>query len=199
MNEIEYDGKRKIIAVCGKTGSGKSYITKYMVYNYFNRVVVLDIMNEYEHKDFEIFTDFNSFKEYYKDNYKEKDFKVILKFSDSIEEYEYAMELVYFYGKMMIVIEEIHNYASSKYITPVLNKILRMGRHRDISVLATSQRFNDLNLIFRVNIDVLIAHNLTMPNDIEYLSKIGFVGEEGGKRIEQLSCKNHERIIFENE
>ena len=198
MENTEYIKQRKIIANVGQTGSGKSYVTKYIVYNLLARVIVFDIMNEYDHKDFIKFYEFESFREYVKEHFKEKDLKIIIKF-DNEDDYAKSIELAYLIGNITIVLEEIHNYASATSIDPELNKIIRYGRHKDISIIGTSQRFNDLHLLYRNNIDVLIAHSLTMPNDLKYLAQIGFVGKEGAEQIGNLSKDKHERLLFVNE
>lgn len=205
-----FNKTRKIISVIGKTGYGKSYFVKSFAMN-INRIVIFDTQNEYgvedpndesfQHdfnkyylKNFTMVYSLEDFIEVLKESDYDKDLKIILKY-DNIESYEDSLEACYLIGSMTVLLEEMHNYASSRDIHPILNQMIRVGRHRDISLIGVSQRFADLNLIYRNNLDAVVAFNLSAPNDIEYLEKIGYI-EKQANDLPHL--KKYEYKIFLN-
>lgn len=192
---------RKITLIVGKTGYGKSYFLKTKILPSLERVIIFDLMNEYnEDNDFNssgyiYINDIENFREYLSDNYDNEQLKIIVTL-DSHEEYEFALQLCNILINVTIVIEEINNFSNAYGNTPELEKIIRFGRHRSLSIIGVTQRFSDLSLLLRNNLDNLIIFNLTAPNDIKYLSELFYIGDMACK-IPQLKARQF--LIFENE
>lgn len=184
---------RHIVAVVGKTGYGKSYLVKSSIVH-ADRCVVFDLQGEYDFPDFIIISDFNSFKEHMKVHHDDDFLKIICRF-DNLDDYETAFEICYIVGQMIVVIEEVSNFSSASGTTPVLEKLIRFGRHTGLSVVGISQRFADMSLLFRNNLDLLICFNLSAPNDIKYLAELPYVGEQAEK-VSTLGP--HEYLTFVN-
>jgi tRNA A37 threonylcarbamoyladenosine biosynthesis protein TsaE len=184
---------RHIICVVGKTGYGKSYLVKSNIVN-ADRCVVFDLQGEYDLPGFIILEDFHSFKEHLKLHHGDDYLKVICRF-DNFDDYENAFEICYIVGQMIVVIEEVSNFSNASGTTPALEKCIRFGRHTGLSVVGISQRFADMSLLWRNNLDLLVCFNLSAPNDIKYLSELPYVA----KRAEEVAkLKPHESITFVN-
>lgn len=184
---------RHIVCVVGKTGYGKSYLVKSCI-GYASRCVVFDLQGEYDLADFLIIEDFESFREHMKLHHGDDRLKVICRF-DNLEDYELAFEVCYVVGQMIVVIEEVSNFSNSGGTTPVLEKLIRFGRHTGLSVVGISQRFADMSLLLRNNLDLLVCFNLTAPNDINYLSQLPYVGDRA-QEVSRLGPQQH--IVFVN-
>jgi DNA helicase HerA-like ATPase len=192
---------RKITLIVGKTGYGKSYFLKTKILPVLQRVIIFDIMNEYnEDNDFNAIgyiyiNEIENFREYLSDNYDKEQLKVIITL-DSHDEYEFALQLCNVLTNITVVIEEISNFSNAYGNNPELEKIIRFGRHRSLSIIGVTHRFSDLSLLLRNNLDNLIIFNLTAPNDIKYLSELYYIGDKACK-IPQL--KKRQFLTFENE
>ena len=81
----------------------------------------------------------------------------------------------------LLVLDEIANYGKDN---PQIDHIFRLGRHKQIQVLATSQRFYTLPVICRSQTDLFHVFQITEKRDIDYLK--GVVGQRTLNAIIQL-------------
>lgn len=192
---------RKITIVAGKTGYGKSYFVKNTIIPELDRVIIFDLLSEYNKENdfnnlgFIYFYDINSFQSYIAEHYSDDTLQIIITLEDS-ESYEFALQLSIMLDNVTIVIEEIANFTSAHSNSPELEKLIRFGRHKSISLVGITQRFSDVSLLLRDNLDNLIVFNLTAPNDINYLSHISYIGDRA-EDITKLTRKEY--LIFCND
>lgn len=153
-------------------------------------------MNEYETQGSNVFYDFYSFKEFALENCNAPVFKCVLKFTN-IEEFEAVFEVAFIVKNLMLVVEEIHNFGSANYMCTDLERIIRLGRHANISLVGISQRLYDMAPLMRNNCDAIVCFSLTAPGDLEYLSKIPWIGDEKADQVGQLPKFEH--LIFSHD
>jgi len=189
---MKQEKKRKIISVIGKSGWGKSHFVKQYIH-LFDRLLVLDVMNEDEYSAItdNVFYDFDEFKDFIIEHKEDEKLKIVVRFDDD-DDYINALALAYEAENFTVIIEEMHNFSSGQSMSKPLSKILRLGRHKSISIIGISHRLFDCHNVYRMNIDCLVAFNVTTPSDIDYFKKIDWIGEEGANQIEKLErfkCK----------
>lgn len=81
----------------------------------------------------------------------------------------------------LLVLDEIANYGKDN---PQIDHIMRLGRHKQIQVLATSQRFYTFPVIYRSQTDIFHIFQITEKRDIDYLK--GVVDDRTLQRIISL-------------
>lgn len=81
----------------------------------------------------------------------------------------------------LLVLDEIANYGKDN---PQIDHILRLGRHKQIQVLATSQRFYTIPVICRSQTDLFYCFQITEKRDVDYLK--GVVDQRTLDRIIRL-------------
>ncbi len=69
----------------------------------------------------------------------------------------------------LMVLDEVHIYSREKELCKYIDHITRIGRHKGIDVLSTSQRFVGLPLSIRSATDVYYVFQLTEIRDMEFL------------------------------
>lgn len=191
---------RIITLVVGKTGYGKSYYVKQHLVSCFPRHVIFDIMSEYVQgidfnpNGYQVFTDSEEFYEYMYEHTEDRTLKVICQF-DSQADYEFAFRVAYASENTAVIIEEVANFVSPHKMVPELEALVRFGRHKSTSIVATTQRINDLHPLLLNNADELIAFNLTDRNDLARLQSLSFVGDAVGE-ISHLGKRQH--LTFKN-
>jgi len=146
-----------IFCILGKRGSGKSEIAKHFLRQMQNEeypILILDINNEYTHKEFPE-------SEIYQ--------------GKSITEYinNYAQEIERFINRNnsgMIVFEDVDVLVSSTNIPmPILDLVIR-GRHKNIGCMFLFRRANNIHKQILYNSHHIFIPRLSLPNDIKYLS-----------------------------
>ena len=190
-----HTGNRKIICVAGKTGYGKSYLVKTEIIPPLKRLVILDVMNEYDPAKCKYCYSIEDFRNEMSEHYNDTYFRYVLRLQD-MESYEDAIAICMKVGNIWLLIEEASNFCSHNYINYELENILRFGRHKNLSLILITQRFQDLHLLARNNLDALIVFRLSAPNDIDYLSKIDYVGEKA-YNVPNLQRYNYLEFINE--
>lgn len=195
------NNKQRIITlVVGKTGYGKSFYVKSELVTIFPRHVIFDLMSEYVEgidfnpKGYEIFTDIEDFYEFMYQHTEDKRLRVICQFDDQCD-YEYAFKVTYASENTAVIIEEIANFITPHKIVVELESLIRFGRHKSTSIVATTQRINDLHPLFLNNADILVAFNLSDRNDIKRLQSIHYIGD---RALEIPSLKKTKYIAFYN-
>lgn len=166
--------QRDVILIFGKTGSGKSTLTKKII-NGFDRVIVFDTVAEYQGL---IIESFNDFVYYFK---KQPDkFFVSCRYED-LEDYEYSARAIPVIGKCLVVMEEADNYLQSTSFSDSTDPFVRLvtrGRHSQISILAISQRPHLIAITLRAMRTKVYAFSQDEPADLDYLSAWGFDPEK---------------------
>lgn len=200
--------QRDIIFVVGKTGFGKSYFVKNRVAPFYPRLVIFDIKNEYHTfedfpiaQQFTIFEDVEVFRNYMLEHFNDNTLKIILRFSvtadnDLMNDYETSLEICFAAENMTVIIEEISNFASPHYYTPLLEQLLRFGRHHNLSLVCTSQRVGDVGSLLLNNADYLCVFRLSDSNDIKRLQQLSYVDDTKALQVGLLEQTQY--MLFEN-
>lgn len=109
---------------------------------------------------------------------------------DDVEkEFNLICSEVYDAGNMLFLAEEIPMLGCSpQQIPKKFNKIVRLGRHRNIDLLYTAQRIGDCPVVLRSQTDLFILFCHTEPRDLEAIEdrcgseiarKVTTLGEHG--------------------
>lgn len=157
---------REIILIYGKTGSGKSELAKRLIKPY-NRIVIIDVMNEYEGTIVETFDDFI---DYIIDR---ENFVVCVRFTDD-EDYEFLFRTIFEVSNILLVLEEAELYISPSERRNEFLKLVKYGRHRDISIIGIARRISELSPQLRSQVDKIYTFKQTEPKDLKVLKELGF-------------------------
>jgi len=160
------NGTRKVITITGKTGRGKSHLTeKYLAKNFAKKmpVIVADSMHEYE-TEFS-FSSVRGFLEYVYDNGMQSAIYSVGITSDLEAKKLFAISNVCGVEHCLIV-EEASKFCSPYNIDDNLYNIVSYGRHKNINVILSAQRFAQINKIMTSQSDFFITFQQTEVNDL---------------------------------
>lgn len=152
-----------IVLVLGRKGSGKSFYVKNTLLPLLKEYIVIDILDEYNGY---CVRDFLELMEAIEQGKK----KIICKFTDDIDT-AYAFELIWELHNITLVLEEIDMHADSRSIDPILEKLIKYGRHHNLNLIGVCRRPYELNAIFRSQADSVVTFQQHEIRDLEYLIK----------------------------
>jgi hypothetical protein len=166
---------RRIDLILGKTGSGKSSFVKKELIPYRKRLVIIDALSEYENGV--IFYNIDNFIEYIIENKVNhfEEFKYICRFTDD-QEIELLFQVVFELSNLTLLVEECEIYVSPNAKSSNFLKIVRYGRHKNISVIGVARRSTELSLTFRSQTDSIISFKQTDTNDLKKMEELGLYG-----------------------
>ena len=136
--------------IVGKRGRGKTSLTaEILASKKWDRVFIFDYLGEYQ--------PFSEFNRIFVSNTGFKNFmQTLWKLSREGIETLVILDEISLYGKYNFQIEHLY----------------RLGRHKQIQVIATSQRFYSLPVICRSQTDIFHMFQITEPRDVQYLSRL---------------------------
>ena len=175
---------RKIILIFGRTGSGKSYLAKRLIKK-FDRVIIIDRMLEYESDN--IFYKFDDLLDYFLKE-KPNKFNFVCRF-ESDNDIELLFKFCWYVKNLMLVVEESELYISPYQKQSEFLKLIRYGRHRNISIIAIARRVVELSNDVKANADTIISFKQILKKDIDYLRNLGFTKIESLKTYEFETVK----------
>ncbi|MCK4529518.1 hypothetical protein KAW18_19310 [candidate division WOR-3 bacterium] len=178
--------KAKITAIFGKSGSGKSYLTKEILSKYKGSFVIWDFIGE--HTGGIIFDDLKPFLVYTKQQirYKQK-IRAILRLEE--EYFDQVCFVVKEIGNMFFVIEEIEEVTINGKCPKNLASLLRFGRHKNVRILATSKRPAETPRLYTSQATMLIIFQIREPIDLSWLRKYAGIDI---RKVQNLSIKHHQ-------
>lgn len=147
-----------------------------------NRYFIFDPIGEYT--EGVIFRRFFDLLQFMKNNHNKK-FKCICRF-DSDEEYDSAIELAKEITNLWIIVEEVTSFVGVHSKSDSFDKLVRWGRHYNVSILAITQRAAEIPRLYSSQVDEVISFVQTEPRDLDWLSRVSFVGSEGAEKVSQL-------------
>lgn len=181
-----------VVTIFGTRGSGKTTVSR-SLQKIYSRVIIFDRLREYRKKgepESTIFVQsFDDFSQKIKENFDKNKFRIIMEFSldADAEEFNEACNLVYHTGNCLLVIEEIHHFASPHMLPKKLKELYLTGRHQNIALIATTQRPAELHKTVISQSHFIFAGRVFEPNDIRYLS--GFM-YEASKQLQKIEKFN---------
>jgi DNA helicase HerA-like ATPase len=181
--------KRQVILIFGKTGSGKSYLTKQLL-SQFNRVIVFDPKEEYSGFTVHSFAEFVVYFEMEPQG--RGDFMIVCRFRD-MEDYQRAATACFTLEDLVLVLEECELFLSSydQDSDEPINKIISTGRHARLSVIALGRRPSEIPIRIRAQCSTIVTFKQTERADLYQLASWGFDAEE----VRELSFDGHEYLI----
>ena len=157
----------KITIILGKRGSGKTTLTKSLIEGYNKNIIIWDFIGEYKGA---VIKTFDSFCWYISQRIiDEKRINIILRLP--IEDFDAVCGVIYIIGKMLFVIEEIDSVSSAFYVPKGLGYLIRYGRHREVSMIATSRRPADVPRLLTSQANTLYCFRFIEPRDLDYLKQ----------------------------
>ncbi len=161
--------QKKITIAIGKTGSGKSYLVKKLIEKK-KRLLVYDTMCEYKYGV--VFEDRRKFIEFWRRIYIHPYRLIYRPLNDPASEIDEIAEAVYLLGDTCFVLEEVTAYCSEHQISDQLAHIIQRGRHKNIELIATTQRPYGLHRLLTSQAKEIYVFNTNEPRDRQYLNAL---------------------------
>lgn len=166
--------------ILGKRGSGKTTLSrKIQKHSAFQRLIIFDRLGEYSDEKGEnvkICETVPDFGAALKEFLKKPKFTLIFQFdieaTNHDEDFNQLMRALYYLGNFCIVIDEVHNFASTHFLPQWLREVLLTGRHRKLALIGTSQRPAEVHKTLLSQCHHIFAGTLHEKNDVDYLSKV---------------------------
>ena len=163
------------LLVMGRRGCGKSYLAK-KLQEIFPRKIIFDSLHEYGPEEGETVNSFLEFCEAITrlDSMKPDHFTLIVKFDIesevSLVEFDQMLKMSYYFGNVLVVIEEVQNFSNVHLIPHWLRNLLLTGRHQNIAMLFTTQRPGELHKTILSQCQHIFCGNIVEGNDLRYIS-----------------------------
>jgi len=152
--------------------------------NTFKRYIVFDTLGEYTEGI--IFTEINALLEFW-EKHLDSDFRIVYQPLQPDIEFDYICTLVWACSKkgngVIFVVEEVDRFSDSTHLSTAFANIVQRGRHRDITLIAISQRPYRVNRTLSSQVKELYTFQQSEPRDIDFLSE--FLGQDV-ERIREL-------------
>lgn len=136
-----------VIGIFGRRGCGKSFLAK-KIQDAFPRLFIFDSLHEYPESEFDIYN-FDEFCDAIRQSVGKSSFRYIIRFdietAKKSETFEQMIRLLYYRGSVTVVIEEVQNFCTPHYIDHYLENAFLTGRHRDLSIIYTTQKPSTVN------------------------------------------------------
>jgi len=191
-------GQNVIVGVVGRKGSGKSTIVSdrpVALLQRCPRIVLWDAMGEHVWIP-NNYSDIDRLEQFLKHNKDEETFAVAFippKGLDLAEAFTEFGDIVYSAGNLMLCVEEVPMLCTASYLPPEFDGLVRLGRHRHISMLWTAQRAAEVARRLTAATDWFVLFRSTEPRDLEAIADR--CGEETADHVQQLG--EHEYIVFD--
>jgi len=164
-----------VITILGRRGCGKSFLGK-QIQKVFPRKFIFDLieLNEYK-SDIEIYN-FNQFSEFIQkvENEELKTFTAVIKFSihdnKRYDVFDQMIKTLYHLGACTIVVEEVQNFIDPHNIGDNFSHSFTTGRHRDLSIIMTTQRPSKMHKDALSQSTHIFCGNLTAKSDISHVA-----------------------------
>ena len=91
---------------------------------------------------------------------------------------------VYEQGEMLFAIEEIPLLCRAGFLPPELGRLVRLGRHHDVSLLWTAQRAAEVSRTLTAMTDVFVLFSNTEPRDLDAIADR--CGSEVANKVSRL-------------
>lgn len=168
-------GSTEVVGILGMRGSGKTHLSR-KIQSVYPRVIVLDVLAEYKNEEENTARTFEEFAQKLIASKDKNTFRIIVQFdfanADAEELAEETIRLAYARGSVLLVLEEVQYHASVHHMPRSLKRALLTGRHRDLAIVATSQRPGEVHKTLISQCSKLYLGRMYEYNDIRYLASI---------------------------
>lgn len=161
------------VLILGQRKCGKSFLAKNLQ-KLWPRKVIIDTLNEYTEGD--IVYSFNDFSDKLLQFKKQKveNFTLVFQFDPentaSDVEFNELMRLCYYFGNLLVIVEEVHLHSSPYQLPHWLQKNLLVGRHQNIALMITSQRPANVHKTIVSQCSHIFVGKIIEGNDLRYLA-----------------------------
>lgn len=181
-----------IVGVVGRRGSGKSTIVKPMLQR-CPRLFMWDAMGEHDWipnrfatlDELPPFLNWSQQQPQFAGAYIPQD-------DDLAAEFGPVCSVLYQRGNLVFGVEEVPMLCSPGFLPPAFDRIIRLGRHKRLSVVWTAQRMNEVARRLTAATDVFVIFSHTEPVDLEAITYR--CGQETAARVAQLG--HHDHLIW---
>jgi hypothetical protein len=186
--------QNRIVACAGRKGSGKSRLSREILQQ-IRRLFMYDTMGEHRWIP-------DSFEEqdkaiiYLMESYQYGEFmaRYVPETDDEESDFSEICNVVYEQGNMLFAIEEVVMLGCSpNYAPPKFKRLMRLGRHRNVDMLYTTQRLSECPRALTAATDVFILFAHSEPKDLDRIQ------ERCGVEVARLvaNFQDHEFLIWD--
>jgi len=186
-NEHRKEVQNRITAVIGRKGSGKSTMLAERLKR-ADRVLVFDPMSEHSGKKGWLPNQVQTLQElenFMRWNRKRGEWGAGYVPDEDLEgEVEAVARALYERANLTFGIEEVPLLCSPSYLPPMLGKLIRTGRHRQIDIFWTAQRASEVSRTLTSLTDEFILFSQTEPRDLDAIA--ARCGNEVARKVAEL-------------
>ena len=158
-----------IVTVLGRKASGKSTLVSKIIAD-APRLIVIDTVGEYGqaqkivpiHGIIECCDALAACE-------KRATFRISCR-ADETEDLLDLLNICYELPNILLVVEETSFFCSPAFLPPEISKLVRYGRHREISQVYVSRRASEIHREITAQSDLIVSFEQREPRDIEYLA-----------------------------
>jgi hypothetical protein len=191
------DLQNKIVGIAGRKGSGKSTSARFLL-EYCSRVLVFDPLGEHAWvpntlHDYDAGEELGGFLKW---AYQRPKFAGRLVPTSGRHSLEVCLEClasnVYRMGNIVLAVDEVPMVSRPNYLPPKFDRVVRLGRHRSVSVIYTAQRLSETARRLTAATDYfwLFAH--AEPRDLDAISDR--CGRDVADKVVRLGM--HDSLIY---
>lgn len=183
-----------IVCIAGRKGAGKSTKAREILQQ-CPRLFVFDTMGEH-HWLPDRFESLHESQVYLMQSHTYESFQggFIPEEDDEEDEFTTICDVVYDQGNMMFAIEEVAMLGCSPNFAPKkFKRIMRLGRHRQVDLLYTTQRFGECPRALTAATDYFILFSHFEPRDLDHISER--CGPEVARKVS--SFPGHEFLVWD--
>jgi hypothetical protein len=178
------DLQNKVVGIVGRKGSGKSRIFQQILQR-CPRVLVFDTMGEHgwipnRCNSLESVGRFLGWA-----SVQDKFAGSLIPQNEIEPAFDQIAEWTYEQGGMTLGVEEVPFLCSPSYVPPGLDRIVRLGRHRQIDLIYTGQRMAEIARRLTAATDVFVLFQHTEPRDLDAI--VARCGREIADQVSELS------------
>lgn len=176
--------QNKIIGVAGRKGSGKSTVAR-LILQACSRLFMFDTMGEHAWIPERFESQEEAVMWLMETPYRETFIGSLIPSGDDFEaEFSEMCVEVYAAGNMLFAVEEVPMLSTAGYVPKKFNKIVRLGRHRNLSVLYTAQRLSECPRALTSATDMFVLFCHSEPRDLDAIAER--CGREIAEKVQGL-------------
>lgn len=164
------NNEKKIILIIGKRGSGKTYLARKLIAEH-QRLFIYDVMSEYTEGVIFGPEDWPTLAAFWKRVYR-RPFRIIYRPIEDEAEMQVLARLIYALGNVTFLVEEVDTVAQSYSIPYMFRRIIRRGRHRDITLIGVTPSPYGIHRDLTRQAKEIYIFRTNEPRDIAYLKDL---------------------------